>query len=1240
VELSVTDKRFSFWMEWVPDSMHRLGHAGRHRAYRSAAALLFLMVLTGGLLAGPTFASAISSTSPWGPDHSLPASGSAPGHAETRSEAPAVHRPATGVPGSNLANVPTGTSPQTVTYDPINGDVYVANFQSDNVSVINGTSAVGNVTVGNGPEYAAFDSADGEIYVANSGSNNVSLLSGTTVVGTVAVGADPGYATFDSANDCVYISNYASDNVSVLSGATVIATLNVSVGPSALTYDPGNGFVYVSNTGSDNVSVLNGTTVAGSVIVGVGPGTSAYDPENGFVYVPNYASNNVSVINGNATVASLAVGVDPEFVTYGGSGLIYVSNTITDDVSVVQGTAVTGNVTAGTDPGSAAFDNANGLVYLSNSVSDNVTVINGATPVASIDVGIDPGFSAFDPGNGYVYVSNTGSNSVSVIGAAPPTIYALTFAEAGLGPGASWTVALNGTAGSSTTSTIAFNGSNGTYPFTVDPVPGYTISPSSGSVVVDGAATLTNITFTPVPAPKYSVIFTETGLPAGTAWSVSFNGTGKGSRTSSISFSEPNGTYGFSTTGIPGYVENPGNGSVTVNGSAVAQPIAFAAEIAPVYTLSFAETGLPDGTSWSVAVNGTPATSRNPQIDFTELNGTYVFTIPAPAGFTADPSSGRVTLSGAGANETIRFTSITVPSYAITFTESGLPSGTNWTVGVNGTGNTSVSSTIVFRLTNGSYLLSVESGNRSWMPVYPPNLRVAGGPQDLPIDFSEVTYSITLAENGLPSGTNWSLTVGSLVRSTTATSVVLFEPNGTYVVTTSVPAGGLHTGSFTVGGSSATVPLDFHAISFTETGLPQGASWVVTTNNVTQNTTAPSIVFYLASGSYSYSIGKDSGFTAVPATGYVNIPGAPSGISVAFIPQTQAQGGFVGLSVPTFDLLAVAALVIMGLLVALLFRRTGGTDDLDDPGPIWPPERPLGPSQAEGIYWDPATTEAIERGSPPSDYYEGLSVGPPPLGPGSNGGNGSASVLSAYPIELPPAPEGVRAPMMLEVSPTMIHLATVPARAPAQPIEAEFTNIEPGPASAVRPTVTDSDAERLIASLILRPRSADGLKQESDLSDEYLMALIEGMKHAGLIVEGKQAATGHSVYALTPLAFRLAQRALPAGPAPGPTGRPAPAVAPVSLSQRVVLHLYGLGSLREDEVAPSGFTQAGMAAAFQRPPGTFAKVLQRLEEAGVLMHDTRHVQAQKRRLKVYRLTARGEGLAKELRRQGLRWPPP
>ena len=88
---------------------------------------------------------------------------------------------------------------------------------------------------------------------------------------------------------------------------------------------------------------------------------------------------------------------------------------------------------------------------------------------------------------------------MSVIGAAPPTIYALTFAEAGLGPGTSWTVTLNGTVASSTTSTIAFNGSNGTYPFTVDPVPGYTISPSSGSVTVNGAATLTNLTFTPVP---------------------------------------------------------------------------------------------------------------------------------------------------------------------------------------------------------------------------------------------------------------------------------------------------------------------------------------------------------------------------------------------------------------------------------------------------------------------------------------------------------------------------------------------------------------------------------------------------------------------------------------------------------------------------------------------------------------------------------------------------------------------
>jgi DNA-binding PadR family transcriptional regulator len=85
------------------------------------------------------------------------------------------------------------------------------------------------------------------------------------------------------------------------------------------------------------------------------------------------------------------------------------------------------------------------------------------------------------------------------------------------------------------------------------------------------------------------------------------------------------------------------------------------------------------------------------------------------------------------------------------------------------------------------------------------------------------------------------------------------------------------------------------------------------------------------------------------------------------------------------------------------------------------------------------------------------------------------------------------------------------------------------------------------------------------------------------------------------------------------------------ISQRVVLHMARQGALRPDEIAPNGLTQAGMAEELVVGQNSLTNVLRRLEAAGVVEADVRHVRGRPRRLKVYTLTSRGESIAKDLR---------
>ena len=84
------------------------------------------------------------------------------------------------------------------------------------------------------------------------------------------------------------------------------------------------------------------------------------------------------------------------------------------------------------------------------------------------------------------------------------------------------------------------------------------------------------------------------------------------------------------------------------------------------YSVTFTESGLPSGTSWTVILNSVYQSSYSNSITFSVPNGVYAFSIPEvggwPTSFTASPSSGSVTVKGENINVQVIFTP-TTPKY-------------------------------------------------------------------------------------------------------------------------------------------------------------------------------------------------------------------------------------------------------------------------------------------------------------------------------------------------------------------------------------------------------------------------------------------------------------------------------------------------------------------------------------------------------------------------------------------------
>jgi len=87
----------------------------------------------------------------------------------------------------------------------------------------------------------------------------------------------------------------------------------------------------------------------------------------------------------------------------------------------------------------------------------------------------------------------------------------------------------------------------------------------------------------------------------------------------------------------------------------------------PVYAnVTFGEKGLPEGTDWSVTLNGTTNRSAGDRIVFSEPGGQYSFVVGPITGYTTNLSSGTVLVNGTPVNVTVPFVPNTAGSSAWT----------------------------------------------------------------------------------------------------------------------------------------------------------------------------------------------------------------------------------------------------------------------------------------------------------------------------------------------------------------------------------------------------------------------------------------------------------------------------------------------------------------------------------------------------------------------------------------------
>ncbi len=812
---------------------------------------------------------------------------------------------------NSLSNLSSSQSvfPVNVIFDNYQQLFLVAGYSSSTIYELNpqNYSIYGQISVPGTPLALALNTFNGNIYAIND--TSVLKLSPTgELLDSSVLPSTPSTMAFDPANGQVLVAStnggVIAFNGSDLSQVAVLSSVSVfdiqgfaynsATSQMEMLDDSGlNSYVYFMNT---NDTVAKSVQVPGIVLSLVYDAqfnvslfsTSIINSGSGNVqYAYILSGSNLTRISGSANAFGL--GIDSR------TGMGIATNTQNSTIMLLNlstASVVYTLYTGGSPLMPATVPGSSGMLVIDPSLDavDIIPLGYSVMPVHFVETGISNPVSWGASVNGYtlttdsnnllfyetvgnytyypVPVSGYANEPASYFGVSTGNntvfvhynkTFMVRFIENGLLMGKQWGVTFSGVSNSASSGTpISFNMPNGTYNFEVASTEGYAVSPENGTLKIAGSNVSVNVSFSP---KSYLVNFTVSGLPGTSTWDITINGIGHTVQGDRYSYVVTPGNYTYSIQPITGYYPVIGSGSFTVNDSNISINVQWEPFL---YKAEFTQNMLPNGTEWYVNMsNGISLSSFGSNVSSYLQNGSYSYTFTS-SNTTWKGFHGDFTVQGKSLSTPLNFTEIL---YGVTFSEKGLPSGTDWTVVLNSTTVGSTQQNISFQLPNGTYLYTASSVNTSYQ-VLEGSLEVHGGSVLVNLSFNLKTANVTFHEKGLPKGTQWGVNI--LQRgdyNATAANLTISLPLGTYSYipveipgfnSTNIsntfllgPSGDI---AINISYSSSKTTTQLYNITAMEVGLPRGLDWSVTYNSTVIPAFPEGVFnFQLPNGTYNFT---------------------------------------------------------------------------------------------------------------------------------------------------------------------------------------------------------------------------------------------------------------------------------------------------------------------------------------------------------------------------------------------------
>ena len=847
-----------------------------------------------------------------------------------------------------VGSVGIGGFPSGSTYDPASGYLYVADAYRSRVTIVDPTnlSIIGRATLAQ--ENPLLAGQNQPLDIPSLGEIVVAMPYGSTVDGVAAaapfttstldLSGYPRNALYDPACGCLAILDGGRDTLQFVNPASfsLQATIGLAGAPDSMAFDTATDELWVTLGGlfsPSGVEVLNGSTGTELAYLpgGAAPSGIAYDPSNQEIFVAQAFGTNLTIYSGTnrSKVGTIAVGLYPQdvvfdralnelFVTVGGAGNLTALNATTG--------AVVGHSRMGGFPSTLALDPATGELVVTSAALDpelvnastltnvsalpvpgaagfalgpdprDLTILNGSTSiftvnlstlnVTSLSVGVASYSGDWLPNGAFVAVDGADAAAYLVTTHPPVLMSNLTvvLTPSMTAPGTRVTIGVSfggGVAPFTTRYTGLPYGCAGSNATAITCVPRAAGRYSITAFVVNATGVIESASATLFVVLGFSDTVKEIGLPSGTNWTIVMDdGVTAAGAGSSLTVETSNGTHAV-VAEATGFEAAPLEIESDVSGANVSQVVRFL----PLHLLTFAESGLPFATPWSLTVAGSGIPLSTAALVLSVPDGTYGFAVGYVPQYGPTPAGGSVVVSGTDRTVRIQFTA---NAYTVTFEEVGLPSGTVWggSLAPGGASWSTTAHEANLSVQNGSYAWNVTSTSGEIAIPSHGSITVAGRPLTVGIGFTAppARYQVEFNARGFAVGVGWNVTIAS-------TTLALFGDgnastnltNGTYPYVVHAPPryrAVPSSGEVTVAGANVSLPIVFsktlYTVDFSAIGLPAGKAWTVSVGGTTVTSRNTSISTSLPAGTFNYLVTGPSGFRVggIPPAGSVVVTNA------------------------------------------------------------------------------------------------------------------------------------------------------------------------------------------------------------------------------------------------------------------------------------------------------------------------------------------------------------------------------